>query len=72
MHEVVTFHAGHLRWREANGAGIVDNDINPAKGFNRFVDSSLHVFFMTNIDLNRQRLTACGFNFFGSGKNCAR
>ena len=63
MHQVEALHVGLRRRREADGAGVVDDDVDAAEGLDRPLDGLLDDLLVAHVDDERQRLAAGLFDF---------
>ena len=67
MHEIVALHRCRVGCGQEDGTGVVDQNIDAAKGLYSFVDCGLDVCVVTDIDFDRQRLAASLLNFLCRG-----
>ncbi len=65
MHEVVALHGRTGKPGEPDRARVVDDDVDTAEPLDGLGDGRLHFAFFAHVDLERQRLAAGGFDFFG-------
>ena len=66
-HQVEPLHVGCLRIGQADGAGVVDADIDAAEFADGFIDRRDHLSFVADVAENRQRLAAGGADLVGGG-----
>ncbi len=66
-HQVEPLHVGGLRIGQADGAGIVDADIDAAEFGDGLVDRRHHLRLVADIAQDRQRLAAGGADLLGGG-----
>ena len=62
VHQVETLHVGLRRRRQADGAGVVDHDVEAAEGLDGFVDGVLDRLLVAHVHQKRQRLAARCFD----------
>jgi len=68
-HQVVALHRCGLRVGEADGAGVVDQDVNAAEFSDTFFDGRNDLFLFPDIDRQRQRLAASRTDLLRGGIN---
>ena len=66
-HQIEALHVGHLRVGQADGAGVVDANIDAAEFGDGLVDGGDHLGLFADIAKDRQGLAASGADLFGSG-----
>ncbi len=66
-HQVEPLHIGRLRIGQADGAGIVDADIDAAEFRDGLIDRRDHLRLVADIAKDRQRLAAGGADIVGRG-----
>jgi hypothetical protein len=66
-HQVEPLHVGGLRGRQADGAGIVDADIDAAEFGDGLFNRVHHLRFVPDIADHGQRLAAGGLDIVGGG-----
>ena len=66
-HQVEPLHVGCLRIGQADGAGVVDADIDAAEFGDGFIDRRDHLGFLADVAEDRQRLAAGGADLVGGG-----
>ena len=66
-HQVEPLHVGRLRIGQADGAGVVDADIDAAEFGDGLVDRVDHLGLVADIAEDRQRLAAGGADLVGGG-----
>src|SRR3546814_3102352 len=64
VHEIVFLHVGNERAGQRDGAGIVDEDVDAAKGRDGLVDRGCQLIFVAQIAEDRQCLAAGLFDLF--------
>ena len=67
MHQIVALHGSLKRSGQVDGARIVDENIDSAKGLDGFIDGRLDQLFVTNVYDTGQCFAASRFDLFGSG-----
>ena len=72
VHKIEPFHGGLQRPAQADGAGIVDQDVNAPESDRSLVHSGLHGVCVPNVDRQRQRLTAGLLDLLGGCKDGTR
>jgi len=65
VHQIEALHRRVEGAGEADGAGVVDQDIEAAKALDGLLDGVDDLLFEADIDLERQRLAAGGLDLFG-------
>jgi len=55
-HQVEPFHVGHLRVGQADGAGVVDADVDAAEFGDGFINCRHHLGLLADIAQDRQAL----------------
>ena len=70
-HQVEPLHVGSLRIGQADGAGVVDTDIDAAEFDDGLLDRRDHLRLVADVAQHRQRLAAGSANFLRRGVNGA-
>jgi hypothetical protein len=66
-HQVEALHVGHRRVGQADGAGVVDADVDAAEFGNGLIDRRHHLGLLADIAQDRQRLAAGGADLVCGG-----
>lgn len=69
IHQIVAFHIGLFRRGQRNGAGIINQDVDPAKFVHRLLDGGPNGDLIADIHHASKRLTAGGFNYKGKKRS---
>jgi hypothetical protein len=72
VHEIEAAHGGGKRAGEADGAGVVDEDINAAEGLDGLGHGLVNLLVGTNVHGAGQSFAAGRLEFSGGGVNSAR
>jgi hypothetical protein len=70
-HQIEPLHVGPLRVGQADGAGIVDADVDAAEFGDRLVDRRHYLGLFADVAQDRQRLAAGAADFVGGGVDSA-
>jgi hypothetical protein len=62
VHQVVALHRRLERAGEADGAGVVDQDVDAAEGLDGLRDRGEHLVLLADVDHQRERLAAGGLD----------
>jgi len=70
VHEIKSFQGRRQSAGQADGAGIIDKNINPAKSFDRLLHGPLNLFLRSNIHGAGQGFSPGGLHSGGRTMNC--
>ena len=65
IHQIIALHFCFYSARQADGAGVINKNIESAKVCHCLIDCSFHLLFVSHVTFERQRFAASSLNFSG-------